>query len=210
MRFSLTPREDRVLELLGALARHLPVAADLLAQLVGALPEDRPALAERLRAVEHDADEDARAALRRVTEVFVTPLEPADVYLLAAALDDCVDQLDEVGEHIVLYGVETLPPGVVRQAEVIQRCAELAVDAVDRLRSLHRLREPLAEITRLEDEGDALHRDLLRSVFDGSSPAGSDPIRVLALKEVVDELEDCIDSFQKVASALGTIALREG
>lgn len=210
MRFRLTPREDRVLELLTELARHLPLAADLLAQLISAAPAERQEYADQLRRIEHDADGAARAVLRRVAEVYVTPLDPADAYQLATRLDDCVDQLHEVGQHVVLYRLEALPPDVVRQAEIIQRCAELATVAIAQLRSPHRMREALTEMNRLEDDGDALHRRLLRSIFDGSSPAGADPIRVLALKGVVDELEDCIDTHRGVASVLETIALREG
>ncbi|WP_454293676.1 DUF47 domain-containing protein [Salana multivorans] len=210
MRFRLTPREDRVLELLAALTRHLPVAADLLAQLVAVDPAGRPDLSEQLQRVSREAGDASRAVQRRIAEVFVTPLDPADAYLLATRLDDCVDHLDEAGEHIVLYRLETLPADVVRQAGIIQRCAELATHAIAQLRDPQRMREALTEINRLSGDGDALHRSLLRSIFDGSSPAGTDPIQVVALKGVVDDLEECIDAHRSVASVLETIALRAG
>ena len=64
------------------------------------------------------------------------------------------------------------------------------------------------DINALEDEADALHHDLLAELL---APAGppEDLLRVLALKEVVDTLEDAADAFEKVANTVESIAVKE-
>jgi len=62
------------------------------------------------------------------------------------------------------------------------------------------------DISALEDEADALHHDLLASC---SASPPEDLLRVLALKEVVDTLEDAADAFEKVANTVESIAVKE-
>lgn len=109
----------------------------------------------------------------------------------------------------VRYRIVQIPASMIEQAQIIQRCAELTAEAIGRLRTATGLREYWVEINSLENTGDELHRSLLTSIFDGSSAAGSDPIEVMKLKELGDDLELAIDAFEKVAGIVETIALKE-
>lgn len=209
MRLRLKPRDNSLLDLLSALAATLPPAADLLGQALGSPASARATAAERLKEAEHAADEATHAVLRRVNETFVTPFDRDDIYTLASCLDDCIDLIEEVADRSVLYRVATFPDAMVEQAQVIQRSAELTAEAITRLHNLNGLRDYWVEINSLENTGDRLHRQLLRSVFDGSSPAGTDPIEVMKLKELIDGLEAAIDAFERVANAVETIVLKE-
>lgn len=209
MRLRLKPRDSSLFDLLSALAATLPSAADLLGQALGSPLASRGRAAEQLRDTEHAADEAAHAVLRRVNETFVTPFDRDDIYTLTSCLDDCVDFMEEVADRSVLYRVATFPEAVIEQAQVIQRCAELTSEAIPRLSDMRGLRDYWVEINSLENTGDRLHRDLLRSIFDGTSTAGDDPIEIMKLKELVDGLELAIDAFERVANAVETIVLKE-
>jgi predicted phosphate transport protein (TIGR00153 family) len=205
VRLRLTPRNTSFFDLLADSARHLVTGADLLSQLLGTEREGRKAVADLLRDAEHAADESTHTIMRRLNQTFVTPFDRHDIYGLASGLDDCMDHMEEAGDLIVLYKIDTLPPLVSEQVDVLRRCAELTADAMPRLRSMKDLAEYWVEINRLENQADRTYRRLLAEMFNNDP----DPIELMKLKEVVDTLEAAADAFEKVANMVETIALKE-
>jgi predicted phosphate transport protein (TIGR00153 family) len=177
-----------------------------LAELLGADRAGREKLADEMHEVEHLADEATHSIMRRLNQTFVTPFDREDISGLASALDDCMDEMDEAAELIVLYKLDALPDRVSEQVQVLQRCAELTAEAMPRLRSMDKLADYWVEVNRLENQADKLHRKLLAQLFDDLA---GDPVLLMKLKEVVEVLENAADSFEKVANMVETIALKE-
>jgi predicted phosphate transport protein (TIGR00153 family) len=202
----LTPRDTKYFDLLADLAQHLVRGSSLLAELLGADRAGREKLAEEMHEVEHLADDATHSIMRRLNQTFVTPFDREDISGLASALDDCMDEMDEAAELIVLYKVEGLPDRVSEQVQVLQRCAELTAEAMPRLRSMDKLADYWVEVNRLENQADKLHRKLLAQLFDDLA---GDPVLLMKLKEIVEVLENAADSFEKVANMVETIALKE-
>jgi predicted phosphate transport protein (TIGR00153 family) len=205
VRLRLTPTNTTFFDLLAASAQQLVGGAELLSRLIGAERADRKPIAAELRDAEHAADESTHEIMRRLNQTFVTPFDRHDIYGLASGLDDCMDYMEEAGDLIVLYQVDTLPPRVHKQVDVLRRCAELTAEAMPRLRSMKDLADYWVEINRLENEADKSYRKLLAEMFRGDA----DPIEVMKLKDVVDALEAAADSFESVANMVETIALKE-
>ncbi|MFE7503992.1 MULTISPECIES: DUF47 domain-containing protein [Promicromonospora] len=202
----LTPRDTTYFDLLAALAQHLVRGSSLLAELLGADKAGREKLAEEMHDVEHLADDATHSIMRRLNQTFVTPFDREDISSLASALDDCMDEMDEAADLIVLYKVEGLPDRVSDQVQVLQRCAELTAEAMPRLRSMDKLADYWVEVNRLENQADKLHRKLIAQLFDDLA---GDPVQLMKLKEIVEVLENAADSFEKVANMVETIALKE-
>ncbi|MEU4363722.1 DUF47 family protein [Promicromonospora sp. NPDC023987] len=202
----LTPRDTKYFDLLAALAQHLVRGSSLLAELLGADKAGREKLAEEMHEVEHLADDATHSIMRRLNQTFVTPFDREDISGLASALDDCMDEMDEAADLIVLYKVEGLPDRVSDQVQVLQRCAELTAEAMPRLRSMDKLADYWVEVNRLENQADKLHRKLIAQLFDDLA---NDPVQLMKLKEIVEVLENAADSFEKVANMVETIALKE-
>jgi predicted phosphate transport protein (TIGR00153 family) len=202
----LTPRDTTYFDLLAASAQHLVRGSSLLAELLGADKSGREKLADEMHEVEHLADEATHSIMRRLNQTFVTPFDREDISGLASALDDCMDEMDEAAELIVLYKVDALPDRVSEQVQVLQRCAELTAEAMPRLRSMDKLADYWVEVNRLENQADKLHRKLLAQLFDDLA---GDPVQLMKLKEIVEVLENAADSFEKVANMVETIALKE-
>ncbi len=205
MRFSLTPRDTSFYDLLAEQASHLVTGANLLGELLGATKSERKAIGKRISEAEHDADDATHAIMRRLNSTFVTPLDRDDIAGLSSALDDCMDYMEEAADLIVLYKLDEIPKKVSDQIAVLQRCAELTVDAMPKLRAMGDLEEYWVEINRLENQADKAHRKLLAQMFDDVK----DPIQLMKLKEVVETLEDAADAFETVANMVETIALKE-
>ena len=205
MRFRLIPRDNAFYDFFAAAADNIIEGARLLELLVAAPMAERPALADQLRQVEHQGDEIVHETLRRLNTTFVTPFDRADIYSLTSALDDCIDQIEEGAALIVLYKVDQLPDGVRRQAELLTAQAELTATAMRQLRSLSDLAPYWVEINRLENDADAVHRAMIGELFETST----DPIGLLKIKEIIENLEQAADAFEQVSHHVETIAVKE-
>lgn len=205
MRLRFTPRDSSFFDLLAELAGHLVTGANLLGELLGAQRPERKAIGKLISDAEHDADDVTHNIMRRLSQTFVTPLDRDDIAGLTSALDDCMDYMEEAADLIVLYKLEEIPPKVSEQIAVLQRCAELTVEAMPHLRTMGDIGDYVIEINRLENQADKAHRKLLAQMFDEIT----DPIHLMKLKEVVETLEDAADAFETVANLVETIALKE-
>ncbi len=206
MRLRLTPRDTTYFDQFTELASHIVTGVGLLSELLGADKAERKAIAARFVEAEHAADDAAHAITLRLNQTFVTPFDRDDIYGLTNALDDVVDSMEEACDLIVLYKLNDLPKRVSEVVQVLQRCAEITAEAMPKLRTMETLNGYWVEVHRLENQGDKLHRKLTAELFD--TYAG-DAVELIKLKEVVDVLEEACDSFERVATMVETIALKE-
>jgi uncharacterized protein len=206
MRLRLTPREHGFYPLFTQAAEHLVTGASLLARLVTADASERAELAAEMKAAEHACDEVTHSVMRMLNTTFVTPFDREDIHRLASALDDVMDAMEAAAELFVLYRIDAIPAGVAEQVDVLGRAARVTADAMPRLRTMTDLPDYWIEVNRLENEADRIHRHLLAELFTEGAYAVLD---VLKLKEVIDDLEDAADMFEKVAHQVESIALKE-
>ena len=204
MRLKFRPVDSSFYDLFAEAANHLVVGAQLLSEMLSA-GNSKAEIAQRMREAEHAADETTHSIIRRVNSTFVTPFDREDIYSLASALDDVMDEMDEAVDLILLYEVTTLPPETTQQVEVLQRCAELTAEAMPKLESMTALEEYWIEINRLENTGDKSYRRILANLFNGELEA----LEVMKLKDVVEALEGAIDAFETVANIVEQIAVKE-
>ena len=204
MAFRFRPVDASFYELFGESAGHILAGAGLLAEML-ADGADRADVAQRMRDAEHDCDNTTHKIIKQVNSTFVTPFDREDIYDLASGLDDIMDMMDEAVDMILLYEPSVLPSELSNQVEVIQRCAELTVDAMPRLKSMADLTEYWIEINRLENQGDKSFRRILASLFSGKY----EPMDILKLKDIVTSLEGAIDAFEAIANTVEQIAVKE-
>jgi len=205
MALRFTPRDDRFYDMFAKAAGNLIVGAKLLGELIEAAPDDRPDIAARMRDAEHAADDATHEILRTVNSTFVTPFDRSDIYELASRLDDVMDHMDAAADLVVLYRPAEIPAEVKAQVDVLERAAYLTAEAMQQLRAPQNLTEYWIEINRLENEADRVYRRLLATLFSGMY----DPIELLKLKDVVEELEAAADAFEHVAHTVETIAVKD-
>ncbi|PRY00791.1 DUF47 domain-containing protein [Allonocardiopsis opalescens] len=204
MRLRLTPREDSFYELFSDSANNLVTASRLLSELISD-DSEREAIAEKLRVCEHVGDEHTHVIMRRLNETFITPFDREDIYRLAGTLDDVMDAMEAAADLVVLYQIKQLPRDVVQQVAVLERAAEITAEAMPRLRSMRDLTEYWIEINRLENQADQIYRRLLAHLFSGEY----DSLSVLKLKDVIEQLEEAADAFERVANTIESIAVKE-
>lgn len=202
MRFS--PRDDTFFEMFTSAAVNLADAAKVLSEFVVDI-DRRQELAEKLTDLEHVGDNITSAIVNRLNTSFVTPFDHEDIYSLAVGLDDVADLIDAGSDHVVLYGLGELPKGIHKQVRIIGELAELTNEAMPRLRKVSALSDYWTKAKSIESEADHIHRRLLAKLFSGQYKA----LEVMKLKEVVDDLEDAINAFERVAKTVEAIAVKE-
>jgi predicted phosphate transport protein (TIGR00153 family) len=210
MAFRLSPHERGFYPLFTRAAENIAVAADLLAELVAAEPDKRAALAARVKDVEHAGDEVTHEIMVKLNQTFVTPFDREDIYRLASSLDDVIDEMEEAADRIVLYRCDDLPAGIAAQVAVLRRAAAATAEAMPKLEKMAKLQEYWIHVNSLEDEADAIYRDLLGDLLVPSAAQSPvDVLTVLKVKEVVEILENAADAFETVANTVESIAVKE-
>ncbi|OLB81712.1 MAG: Pit accessory protein [Actinobacteria bacterium 13_2_20CM_2_71_6] len=207
MRFKLRPSDDSFFSFFSRAAENLVTGTALLSELV--LPDaDIQSVSERLVEVEHDSDALTHELYKKINSSFITPFDREDIYRLGSGLDDVMDHLEAVGSLMYLYGLTKMPalPREMHElVDVLDRQAKVTAEAMPRLKQMKDLEDYWVECNRLENEGDRVYRMLLVRLFSGEY----DALTVMKLKEVVDELEQACDAFERVANTVETIAVKE-
>jgi predicted phosphate transport protein (TIGR00153 family) len=203
--FRLIPKEVQFFDLFERSAQLLVEGAQVLQEALSDV-EKLPEKAHRLERLEHDADQVTHEIMAKLNRTFITPLDREDIHQLAAALDDVMDFIEAVTEHLVLYKVQKVTPHFQALAQVVQKQVREIYGMVVRLRQLRHadILQHCIEVNRLENEGDRIHRQALAELFDH----GGDPLEVLKWRDLYGLLETATDKCEDVAIAIEGIFLK--
>ena len=202
-RISLVPQNKQFFRLLERASDNAVGISRQLVELLNAFPSDGTNLRE-IKELEHEGDRLTREVVDLLNRTFVTPFDRDDIYLLASAIDDVCDHVDEAAGNIVGYGVEKIRPKAKEQAQVILRSAEKLHEAVSRLEGFKDSSSQLLALRDLEDEGDRLNRAAVSQLF----TSGEDPIGVIRWKDIHEQLEEAVDACENAADVLEAILVK--
>src|SRR6476620_4907267 len=203
MPLRLTPQKRGFFDLFTQASANARDIARLLVELLEAWPDAKGKLAD-IRELEHEGDRLTREVVNLLNSTFVTPFDRDDIYLLAGAIDDVCDHIDEAAGNIAGYGVEAIRPKAKEQAQVILRSAEKLHEAVELLEGFRDSSRQLYALRDLEDEGDRLNRAAVAELF----TAGADPISVIRWKDIHEQLEEAVDACENAADVLQAILVK--
>lgn len=169
-----------------------------------------PLTEEALRQVEefeHKGDRITHDTMERLNRTFITPLDREDIHQLVSRLDDVLDFIYAAAEALSLYKINPIPTPMKDLAALLVKINEEVCRAVERLANLKRPEVILAiciEINRLENEADNLHRRALADLFEKEK----DPIAIIKIKEILEDLESATDKCEDVANVIEGIVLK--
>jgi predicted phosphate transport protein (TIGR00153 family) len=178
-------------------------AAELLDEMLAAFP-DRNELAVEILEAEHDGDRITHDLIQRLNQTFVTPIDREDIYLLASALDDIVDFIEEIADYLGLYQVEAPMVQAQQMAHVLLRACNQIAQSLPLLKGFRDISPHTIEINRLENEGDRLMREALAALFNN----GIDPMFVIRWKDLFERLESAIDATERAANIMENIVIK--
>ena len=201
--FQLFPREEDFFVLFRKQAALVRESCDLLHQMMGSFDrlEER---AKELKDLEHRADLVTHEIFERLNRTFSTPLEREDIHALASNLDDVVDAVEAIGSRLLLFRIRASTPEALRMTEILTRCGKQIESAVGSLQNMNNLMSFTIEINRLENEADAICREVTADLFTGQH----DVLDVLRWKELYGRLENAADECEDVANAIESIVVK--
>ena len=201
---NLLPKDERFFDYFHQQAGVLCQASHLLEAGVKEGYQGISQAAKRIEALERTGDNITHQIFERLRSTFITPFDPEDIQSLATALDDVLDRMEDAAFRIVAYRIDPIPAQIVELAEMIAK----SCSAIDRaLRALHdkaSVIEPTIEVNRLEEQADAVERNMLTELFS----SGADAVTVIKLKDVYESLEETTDRCEDVVDVIQNIAVK--
>lgn len=179
-------------------------AAELMYELMATWPEQQQ-ITEQITSCEHEGDEITRTIVHGLHRSRMTPVDRNDIYSLASAIDDVVDDIEEGAQELAVYRIEAPMEQAQELAGVLRDSGQSLARALRALEESGETDPELTRIRRLEQEGDRIYRQSLAALFDG----GIDPMLIIRWKDVFGILEEAIDSTRQAANIMQGIVVKQ-
>jgi hypothetical protein len=128
-----------------------------------------------------------------------------DLHSLAKGLRDVNDDLRHAAELLVVLRPEVIPDHLVAHARVLADAADQALALVSQLLG-GGTESTLAEIDRLERQGDAIFRESLGWLFSGAH----DDLDVIRWKDILEVSEHALNGIERVGDIIEQMLIRHG
>jgi predicted phosphate transport protein (TIGR00153 family) len=205
----LMPKEDRFQTLLSQDTRNLVRAARVFAGIAESTSlEDRRVKVVELKAREHEGDDATRRIFEALNSSFITPLDREDIRSLANDIDNILDYLEGVAQHLVLFELGDSPEGLRQFAAILVRLSEevdRAMSQVWDLKDPSVIQASIVMISELENQADVLYATVIADLF---KRLCHDSVEIMKWKEVYDGLEEACDACKDFSHVLGNVVIK--
>ncbi|MBA2522307.1 MAG: DUF47 domain-containing protein [Solirubrobacterales bacterium] len=201
--FGAKPPQVLIFGLLRDAGRNMAECGELIEALMRSWPEDL-GIREEISRREHEGDRFTHKVVNSLRLSKMTPFDREDIYALAGAIDDVVDDIEEASEQLASKRVEAPMEQAQHLAGVLRDCGRELAAALDDLESLDGIEQHLDEIRRLEQAGDQIYRAALAALFHNAI----DPMFVLRWKDIYEALEEAIDRCRNAANSIESIVVK--
>lgn len=182
-------------------------------ELIGALTgfTEAAALAdamERIHDSENAGDNINHDIYKSVATDFMPPIDREDIVELASALDDVLDYIEDVVEHMYMYDIHSVPEGAIEFAGLIKNSCEALDRAMGEFRDFKKskeFRQRIVDINSYEEAGDKLNRDVVRQLH---TEEREQVMRVMVWSRIYERMEKCCDACEHAADIMSTILLK--
>ena len=162
---------------------------------------------ERMHALEQRADERRHELVDALWSAFITPFDREDLSLLGDGIDAVVDHIEGVLHRLYFDNVRSIRPDALETVGILVRgCDEMAalVRELPRYKRSQALREHVVAINSIEEEADRAFVRSMRALHTGAS----DPLEIVAWREVYQFLELVADACEEVADAVDVVVMK--
>lgn len=203
------PKEERFHELFARDTANLLRAARGFAEFAHLADlEARRAKMSELRDIEHEGDQNTRQIFDALNSSFITPFDREDIRSLATDLDDALDYLEGVAQHLVNFELGESPEGLRKFADILVEMAaetERVTELIWNLANEAKIQEAIVRVSDLENKADVLYNTVIADLFRAN---GRDPLEIMKWKEIYDGLENACDQFKDYTHIVGNIIVK--
>lgn len=163
---------------------------------------------ERSHVFEHAGDDINHDVYKNTAVDFMPPIDREDIISLAHALDNVLDNIEDVIQHLYMYNVDSIPEDAILFAKLIKKSCESLDKAMEDFRNFKKskkFQQLIVDVNTNEEEGDQLYIAAMRRLH---TVEREDPIHVLVWSRTYTDMEKCCDTCEHVADAMSTIVLK--
>lgn len=204
MRLALAPRTTEFYGLFAEAGRNALEAAQLAERRLREWPETS-VQQEDVKELESNGDRLTHELIQLLNTQYVTPLDREDIYDLATAVDDVVDNIEHASDLLGLYKIGAPMEQALEQGRILVGAAEALSAALAALRNPADASRHLGEVKRFEDEGDKVVRDAIAALFEDEDV---DPRQIIRWKDIFDALEEATDACERAAHVIGNVVVK--
>ena len=171
---------------------------------------DHQGLAEmmtNLHGIEHAADMGKHDMMNRLAREFISPIEREDIIELGQEIDNVTDSIEDVLMGIYMYNIQTIRPEALDFVDVIVQCCNALKKTMEDFQNFRKsttIHDSIVEINRLEEVGDRLYTEAVRSLYLNCQ----NPIETVSWTEIFDRLESCCDACEHVANVVEIVVMK--
>lgn len=161
----------------------------------------------RAKEIESQADQKTHEIIDQLNKTFITPIDREDIYLLAHELDDIVDLVESVIQNVRLYNVTNKIDAFGEFVPLIKSAGYYLKELLLAFQKQKYSEELLGikiKIHELEDQADVIFAKAISKLFTEEK----DPINVIKFKDILENMENTMDKFQKVADIIEGILVK--
>lgn len=203
----IIPQDSHFFDMLEEESKTVIKGADLLLETIKIFycsPQRR----KEIKTIENDCDNIVHEIMEALNLSFITPIDQEDIRRLASALDDVLDLINSVSNRLCLYNIkpEWRTGEFVRLSEIV---VKQAIEVDKALKGLRKMKNPkeiekrCIEVNRLENEADDLFHNSLAKLFEMN-----DPVAIIKLKELYENMEACTDCCEDAANVISDIVAK--
>lgn len=162
---------------------------------------------EEIHDIEHQADIEKHILIKKLAREFITPIEREDIMEMAHAIDNVTDAVEDIMIRMYMYNIRSIRREAVKISDVIVSCCNALEEA---LKEFHNFRKSetlhglIVEINRLEEEGDRLYMEAMRTLH----TTCGDPIEVVSWTKLFDGMEQCCDMCENVSDVIESVMMK--
>ena len=199
-------KKDKFNTLLSKIGLNMKEGAHYFADYKINSVTDLKVFSETMKDYETTGDSYVHEVIKELNNAFITPIEREDILLLAMSLDDVLDGFEHCAALFDMYNIVAVDDYMHQFVDAIRKSSDEIVESLELLsnKKLLDMRSHVIQIKDYESQCDGILRQSIKNLFS----VEKDPIKIIQLKEIYENLEEIADSCQNVANALETIIMK--
>lgn len=200
MRFSFLPGEVKFYDYFERATGTLVEGARLLQKMFDDFEDAEEKLAQ-ITEIEHQGDFIVHEVSDLLPRTLITPIDTDDIQRLVSAIDDALDAIHSVAQHLIIYQVKDIKKPARRLAKlIVEGTQELdaAIKGLREKKQYEQVRARIVQINTIENNGDRVLTDGLSNLV----AHRDDLFEFIIWKEIYQLLEDATDRIEDAADVI--------
>ncbi|MCK9499443.1 MAG: DUF47 family protein [Bacteroidales bacterium] len=203
------PKNDDFFPLLNQSASACISASKLLIELFDSSGEDeKNRIIKEIKEVELDGDKITNHISEKLEKTFLTPFDREDIQKISEELEAALDHINYSSQKVLLYNPVMFPECIKNLAKIILEIAQELSQAISVLNQLKKnanpIKEHCREIKRLEEAADDEYQKGIVSLISSNMQT----IEIIKLKEIIEELEETVNSIYATSKVLRLMVVK--